>query len=161
VAGFNWGAKRYDRVQKSFQFAANTSFWGAAVMAALLAIFANPVITVFAGTDPEMQSVGALCIRLQCLALPIHAWVAVVNMFCAGLGNAGGALLLSTSRQGSCFLPILYPMALLFGSYGIASVQAVADILSMALAIPICLHMLKKVKTALAQCPPETAAVPQ
>ena len=32
--------------------------------------------------------------RLQCLALPIHGWVAVVNMLCAGLGNAVGAVLL-------------------------------------------------------------------
>ena len=66
-------------------------------------------------------------------------------MLCSGLGNAGGALLLSTSRQGSCMLPILYPMAWLWGEYGIVSVQAVADILTLALAIPLIIHMLKKI----------------
>ena len=120
-------------------------------MGALLAIFAGPVINAFADAETasrEMAEIGALCIRLQCLALPIHSWVALVNMLCAGLGNAGGALALSTARQGSCMLPILYPLVWLFGVYGIASVQAIADILSLGLAIPICLRMIKKIKAA-------------
>ena len=111
-------------------------------MGLALAVFAGPLIALFAEADPAMQEIGALCIRLQCLALPVHSWVAVVNMLCAGLGQARGAVLLSTSRQGTCFLPIVYPMALLWGAAGVAAVQAVADILSMTLAVPI----IRKVK---------------
>ena len=154
VAGFNWGAKRYDRVMESYRFASRTALIGGAVMGGLLAIFADPVISAFAGSESasgEMAQIGALCIRLQCLALPIHSWVALVNMLCAGLGNAGGALALSTSRQGSCMLPILYPLVYFFGAYGIASVQAMADVLSLALAIPICVFMMKKIRQAAAQ----------
>ena len=148
VAGFNWGAKRYDRVMACYKFASRMAIIGATVMAAILAIFSDAVIVAFAGTDPEMRELGALCILLQCIALPVHAWVAIVNMLCSGLGNAGGALALSTSRQGSCFLPILYPLAIFFGAYGICSVQAVADVLSLVLAIPIAVSMTKKVKNA-------------
>ncbi len=148
VAGFNWGARRYDRVMESYRFASRMALIGATVMAAFLAVFSDPVIVAFAGTDPEMRELGALCILLQCIALPVHAWVAIVNMLCSGLGNAGGALALSTSRQGSCFLPILYPLAIFLGAYGICSVQAVADVLSLALAIPIAVSMTKKIKNA-------------
>jgi len=45
-------------------------------------------------------------------------------------------------------LPILYPMAYLWGAYGICAVQAVADVLTLALAVPIAIYMLKKIKTA-------------
>ncbi|MCI9678166.1 MAG: MATE family efflux transporter, partial [Oscillospiraceae bacterium] len=83
VAGFNWGAKRYDRVAESYRFAARTAIIGAAVMGAALAVFAGPLILLFAKADPAMQEAGALCIRLQSLALPVHSWVAVVNMLCA------------------------------------------------------------------------------
>ena len=148
VAGFNWGAKRYDRVRESYRFSSMVALVGAGIMALFVALLANPIITAFAGTDPQMQEIGALCIRLQCLALPVHAWVAVVNMFCVGLGNARGAFLLATARQGSCFIPILYPMAYLMGAYGIASVQAVADVLTLVLAVPIIIKMLKKVSEA-------------
>ena len=95
-----------------------------------------------------MQEIGSFCIRLQCIALPIHAWVAVVNMLCSGLGNAGGALLLATARQGTCMIPILFPLAHFFGEMGVASVQAVADVLTLALAIPIIIYMTKKIKEA-------------
>ena len=145
VAGFNWGAKRFDRVRESYRFSSVVSLVGGGIMALLLGIFADPIIVVFAGTDPEMREIGKLCIWLQCVALPIHAWVAMVNMLCVGLGNAKGAMLLATSRQGSCFLPILYPLALLFGAYGIAAVQAAADVLSLVLAIPIAISMTKRI----------------
>ena len=147
VAGFNWGARRFDRVTESYRYSSKVALLGAAVMALVLGVFAPQVITLFnAEADLEMQRLGALCIRLQCVALPIHAWVAVVNMLCAGLGYAGKAFLLATARQGSCFLPILYPMAILMGELGIVSVQAVADVLSLVLAVPIVRIVLRQVR---------------
>ena len=148
VAGFNWGAKQYDRVTESYRFSSVVSLVGSLIMAAIIAVFADPIIALFAGTDPEMREIGKICIWLQCIALPIHAWVAMVNMLCVGLGNAKGAMLLATARQGSCFLPILYPLAWIFGAYGIASVQAVADALTLVLAIPIAISMMKKIRKA-------------
>ena len=146
VTGFNWGAKRFDRVLESYWFSAKCALAISAVMALILGIFANQVILLFAEADAEMQAIGALSIRLQCIALPIHAWVAVVNMFCSGLGKAKGALLLATARQGSCFLPIVYPLAWMFGANGVASVQAVADVLTLCLAAPLIRRVLKEVK---------------
>ena len=148
VAGFNWGAKRYDRVAESYRFAARTAIIGAAVMGAALAVFAGPLILLFAKADPAMQEAGTLCIRLQSIALPVHSWVAVVNMLCAGLGNAKGAVLLSTARQGTCFLPIVYPMALLWGSLGVVSVQAVADVLTLLLAAPLIRKVKRQIRAA-------------
>ena len=151
VAGFNWGAKRFDRVRQSFRFSAWVALIGGLAMAALIAIFADPIIVLFAGSDPEMREIGRIAIVLQCIALPVHAWVAVVNMMCSGLGNAGGAMLLATARQGSCFLPILYPLAIFFGAYGIAAVQALADVLTLVLAIPLMFYMMKKIRRAEAE----------
>ena len=148
VAGFNWGAKRYDRVMESYKYASRVALIGSVVMAVILAALYDPIIVLFAGTDPEMRTIGGLAILSQCVALPIHAWVAMVNMLCAGLGNAKGAFLLSTSRQGTCLIPVLYPLAYFFQAYGVASVQAVADVLSLALAIPIAIYMLRRIKQA-------------
>ena len=122
---------------------------GGAVMGIGLAIFADPIIVLFAGSDPEMRHIGAICMWTQCLALPLHSWVCMVNMYCVALGNAKGAMALATARQGSCFLPILHVLAFFFGAYGVASVQAIADLLSLALAFPIIFSMKKKVKAAL------------
>ena len=146
VAGFNWGAKRYDRVMGCYRFASIVAIIGAVVMAGVLVIFADPIIVLFAGTDLQMRQIGGLAIILQSIALPVHAWVAVVNMLCSGLGNASGAFLLATSRQGSCMIPILYPLAHFFAEAGLAAVQAVADVLSLVFAIPIAIQMTRKIK---------------
>ena len=154
VAGFNWGAKRFDRVQESYRFAAKVALIGSLVMAVFVGIFADTFVVLFAGTDAEMRRIGVVCMVSQCIALPVHGWVAIVNMLCAGLGNAKGALALSTARQGTCFIPILYPLAFLFGAYGIACVQALADILTMLLAVPI----LRKTKKDIQQAQQEFLA---
>ena len=148
VAGFNFGAKRFDRVHESYRFCAKVAFIGSLVMAIFVGVLADTFVVLFAGSDEEMRRIGVICMVSQCFALPVHAWVAIVNMLCAGLGNARGALILSTSRQGTCFLPILYPLAWVFGAFGIACVQAIADILSLVLAIPILRKTRKAVNEA-------------
>ena len=151
VAGFNWGAKRYDRVEESYRFSAKVSIWGAVAMGLVLALLADKIIVAFAGTDPEMRRIGVICMVSQCIALPIHAWVATVNMLCAGLGNAKGALILASARQGTCFIPILHLMAWPLAGYGVSKVQAAADLLSLALAIPIAIGMGRKIRNAMQQ----------
>ena len=148
VAGFNWGAKRYDRVKEAYRFSSRVAFWGGLLMAAFCIFFADQLIVLFAGEDLEMRRLGAFAIITQAIALPIHAWVAIVNMLCVGLGDAKGALALSTARQGSCFLPILYPLAWIFGAYGVAAVQALADVLTLVLAVPIIRGLNKKIQAA-------------
>ena len=148
VAGFNYGAKRFDRVHESYRFCSKVAFLGSLIMAVFVGVLADTFVVLFAGADAEMRRIGVICMVSQCIALPIHAWVAIVNMLCAGLGNAKGALILSTSRQGTCFLPILYPLAWAFGAIGIAVVQALADILSLVLAIPILRKTRKAVSDA-------------
>lgn len=148
VAGFNWGAKRFDRVRESYRFSSMLALLGAIAMAVVLIIFTKPIIILFAGTDPDMLHIGTICMITQCIALPVHAWVAVVNMFCAGLGKAKFAMALATARQGTCFIPTLYLLSWLFKMYGVTVVQAVADILTLVLAVPIMIRMLKIVKQA-------------
>ena len=148
VTGYSWGAKNFDRVKETFTFSSKTALISSAVMALVVGFFADSIIRWFTATDPQMMYYGELCIRLQCVALPIHAWVAVVNMFCAGIGYAGGAVLLAISRQGICFLPILFPMAYLFGAEGLASVQAAADLLTILLAVPVLRHAMRLVREA-------------
>jgi len=148
VAGFNWGAKRYDRVEESYKFCFKVALIGSTIMALLVGFFADTFVVLFAGTDEEMRRIGVICMVSQCIALPIHGWVAIVNMLCAGLGNAKGALALSTARQGTCFLPILYPLAWAFGAFGIAIVQALADVLTLILAVPILRKVKKSIQAA-------------
>ena len=136
-------------MKESYRFSSRVAIWGGGIMAVVCILLADWLIVLFAGTDADMRRIGAFAIITQSIALPIHAWVAIVNMYCVGLGNARGAFILATARQGSCFLPILFPLAWIFGDYGVGAVQALADVLTLALALPILRSVNKKLHAAM------------
>ena len=117
-----------------------------AAVAAVVAILAKPILLLFTEADEELVRLGVFSLRFQCLAMPFHGYCIVVNMLCAGIGRPIGTTLLGMSRQGICFFPILPLMVSLFGVWGIASVQGVADILTLVLAVPIALRVMKDVR---------------
>ena len=150
VAGYNWGAGRYDRVHESLTFGTKLSVTGSLVMGALIFSLAGPIVRVFnTQADAAVLTLGILCIRLQCVALPIHAWTSVINMFYAGIGKAKYALLISTARQGYCFIPALFLLVWLVGADGIAATQALADVFCLFVTIPLGLKAVRIAKTGL------------
>ena len=150
MAGYNWGAGRYDRVHESLTFGTKLSVTGSLVMGALIFSLAGPIVRVFnTQADAAVLTLGILCIRLQCVALPIHAWTSVINMFYAGIGKAKYALLISTARQGYCFIPALFLLVWLVGADGIAATQALADVFCLFVTIPLGLKAVRIAKTGL------------
>jgi Na+-driven multidrug efflux pump len=152
VAGFNWGAKRYDRVWGAFKFCSNIGIFGMAILCTVIAIVAPQIMSAFS-KDATVIAIGSFSIRLQCLSMPIQAWVIVVNMLFQSMGRATSAAILGLSRQGICFIPAVIIMSLAFGVYGLAAAQAVADGLSLALAFPLAFKVLKEIKRLMAENP--------
>ncbi len=144
VVGFNWGAKAWKRVKESYTFSSAVAILGGVIIGAILAVFAKPVVHVFnKQADTEVLRLGLLSVRLQCLALPVHALGSVVGMFYAGVGKAKSALAINTARQGYCFFPVLLIAPMIWGINGVASTQALADLLSAAVIIPLGILALK------------------
>ena len=138
VVGFNWGAKSWKRVWQSYHFATKVAILGGVIMGAVILITASPIIRVFnTQADAEVLRLGILCVRAQCLVLWIHAWGSTTNMFYGGIGKAREALLMSTARQGYCFIPVAVIAPALLGVAGIATTQAIADLVSLLVIVPL------------------------
>jgi len=147
VVSFNWGAGAWKRVRESYVFSVSAALIGAAAVGALLAVPARGAVGLFnKQADAEVLRLGVLSIRLQCLALPIHALGTVVGMFYAGIGKAGAALTINTARQGYCFFPVLFTLPLVMGINGVASAQAAADILSAVVIIPMGIRAVRMIR---------------
>lgn len=144
VAGFNWGAGRYDRVRSSYKFAAKAGVIGISILSLIIFIFAKQIIGLFTETDMELVELGVFSLRLQAAAMPFHAWCIAVNMLYSGLGRATGAAIMGLSRQGICFFPVVVILPALFGVWGVAAAQAAADVLSLFLTIPFAVKILRE-----------------
>ena len=155
VAGFNWGAKQMQRVRECLKFALKVSGIGAVVIGAVIAIAATPIVHVFnREADLAVLELGVLCIRLQCVVLFSHAINSIANMFYGGIGKAKYMLLLSTSRQGYVFIPVAIVLPMLFGEVGVAAAQATADLLCLAIVVPLLIkafHMIDQREEEVAQ----------
>ena len=147
VVSFNWGARQWKRVRESYSFSVTVAIIGAVLVGGLLAVLARPAVGLFnKQADAEVLRLGMLSIRLQCLALPVHALGSVVGMFYAGTGKAKAALAINTARQGYCFFPVLLTLPLLLGINGVASAQAAADLLSAVVIVPLGLRAVRRIR---------------
>jgi putative MATE family efflux protein len=143
VCGFNYGAKRYDRVRKGFWFSVRISTIVLFGISILGFIFAPQLIGLFRD-DPQVIAYGSLALRLQCLSFPTHGWIVMSNMMEQSMGLTTSATFLSVARQGFFFIPLVLILSACLGALGIQMTQACADLLTFAFSIPIHIHVLKK-----------------
>ena len=147
VCGFNYGAKLYGRVRKAFWFCVRLCFCVLLVLAIVASIFAPQIISLFLAADPDVQRIGSLALRLQCICLPLFSFNCIANMMLQTMGIAGRATLLAVSRQGLFFIPAVLGLEKLLGLLGVQMAQPVSDLLSFLLSIPITLTVLRDLKT--------------
>jgi putative MATE family efflux protein len=144
VCSFNYGAKLYGRVKKSFRFCVRTSVLVLAGTGAALFIFAPRIIRIFRPNDPALIAIGSLALRLQSLVLPVDGWIIICNMMLQTMGKALRASLLATARQGIFLIPILFALSRLLGLTGIQLSQPLADLCTFVFSIPLILGVFKE-----------------
>ncbi|MDR1219869.1 MAG: MATE family efflux transporter [Treponema sp.] len=137
VCGFNYGAKKFDRVKRAFWFSARSTTILLAAVAAASFIFAPQVIAWFRKDDADVITIGALALRFQCFALPFGAWIVLNNMLLQTIGNALSASVLAFARQGLFLIPLIFILTPLMGVRGIQLATPIADICTFILAIPL------------------------
>jgi Na+-driven multidrug efflux pump len=144
VCGFNFGAKRYDRVKKAFWFCARLVSAMLVVVSALLAIFAPEIIAIFRKDDPTVIAIGTLSLRLQTIALPFTGWIILCNMMMQTMGKSLYASILALARQGMFLLPFLFIFTPIWGLLGIQLTQPASNIISFFFSIPLTVHVLRR-----------------
>ncbi|MCR5574828.1 MAG: MATE family efflux transporter [Bacteroidaceae bacterium] len=154
LCGFSYGAKLYGRVREGFWFCVKVGTVFLSVVAVFGLIYAEEVVALFRD-DPEVIRVGSAAFRWQLLTYPLGAIVMYSNMMMQTIRKPIRASVLSAARQGIFFIPAILIMPRLFGMEGVEATQAVADLLSFLLAIPLCGSVLRELKSSdrLAQAP--------
>ena len=142
VLGYNYGAKRLDRVKEAVRFSLKSCTIILTVGAVIGFFLAPWIIALFRRDDPLVIEIGTRAFRYQCFTLPLGAVMVFSNMFFQSLGKSWRAVILAICRQG-LYIPLVYLMTACFGLAGLERTQAVSDLLAFTLAASVTGHYFK------------------
>ena len=157
VCGFNYGAKKYDRVIEGFMFCLKWAILGLLLISAVGYALGGRITGLVAGSSPEAAEIAVFSFRAQLITLPLISWVTLCNMALQNIGYTARATLIALSRQGLTFAPTVLLLPLILSAFGqtpllgLELAQPVADILSFLIALPIGISMLRDLRKLAAQ----------
>ncbi|HPE37982.1 MAG TPA: MATE family efflux transporter [Bacillota bacterium] len=142
--GYNYGAKRWDRVRQAFIFTYLCSTFVMLVFAVASYIIAPTLIPVFR-KDPEVIDIGVKALQYQALSMPFLTMNVMCNMTFQSLGHRFKATFLSCFRQGIYFIPAILILPAYLDVLGLELVQPLSDGLTCLTSLPFAIAFLKMV----------------
>ena len=143
VAGFNYGAKKYHRVQQACLFTMAASFCFLSVILTACWFNAETLIRLFRD-DPEVTAVALPAFRFQCFAMLLQPVIVAGNMLFQSIGKSGRATFLACCRQGVFFIPLILTLPRAFGLLGVEICQPIADVLTFFVTVPFLFPFLRQ-----------------
>tara|TARA_R110002049_G_scaffold114927_1_gene266646 strand:- start:59567 stop:60937 length:1371 start_codon:yes stop_codon:yes gene_type:complete len=129
IAGFNYGAQNFSRVRESI----NTAIKYAAALATLvfivLMLFPETITKMFT-TDLEVLKQTPSAMRWVFAATPIIAVQLIGAGYFQAIGKAIPALLLTLTRQGFFFIPLILILPKFYGELGVWVSFPISDVLA-------------------------------
>lgn len=130
IAGFNFGAKKIDRVRESVHLAIKFTTIFCFLFSAVCAIFSKNIIGIFADNNQEVIIIGTQAILVQSFSFVFFGFYTIYSPLLLSMGKVKEGFVLGMCRQGICLIPMLFILPSILGKTGIVISQPVADILS-------------------------------
>lgn len=138
ICAMNYGAKQYDRVKKAFNLSVGIGTVYLIVSAIIVFVFAKNLIQSMS-RDEQVVEIGTQILRIQCFTLPLFGYFTISSMLMQNVGKYLLALIISISRQGLLYIPLLFILPSMFNQLGVYLVQPVADVFAFIFSFVVCL----------------------
>ena len=129
IAGFNYGAKNKKRVEEVIRTALLYATSFATLVFLMINIFSNSIGSIFTSELSVLEKAPA-AIRWVFVATPIVGVQLIGAAYYQAIGKALPALLLSLTRQGFFFIPLVYILPSFLGINGVWLAFPIAELLA-------------------------------
>ena len=143
VCGFCYGAGLYGRLKEAYKFTVTIGTIFLIVLAIIGWMISGTLIGVFRD-DPEVIAIGIVALRWQLCVFPVNALILASNMLAQTCRKPWRANILAAARQGLFFIPLIFILPSYFGLLGVEMCQAVSDVLSFTLTVPIVIYTFRE-----------------
>lgn len=145
IIGYNYGAKKYDRVLKTLKYACVVAISLTLIGSLCAQLFAKQIATLFT-SDLQLINLTERGMRLAMMMFFVVGFQLVVTNFFQSIGQVKMAIFLSVSRQILFLMPFLLLLPKFFGLDGAWTAHWVADLLSALVAGVVLVVQIKKLK---------------
>lgn len=141
IAGYNYGAQKYRRVRQSINTAIKYAAFVATLVFVVLMVFPAEITSLFLSDKPNMPALELAtnafvlehtpsAMRWVFAATPIIALQLIGAAYFQAVGKAVPALLLTLTRQGFFFIPLILILPNFLGELGVWISFPIADVLA-------------------------------
>lgn len=146
IIGFNYGAKKYDRVRKVYQIAITCNLILSAVGFLLFQFCPRQIISLFGSGDPLYYEFAVKFMRIFLFMVIVNGIQTISSNFFSAIGKPMKGVFLSLTRQVIFLVPLILLLPLAFGLDGILYAAPIADGLAFIISILMVRHEFTKMK---------------
>ncbi|MGM0432149.1 MAG: MATE family efflux transporter [Spirochaetota bacterium] len=129
IAGYNYGAKKTDRVKQVLYLGIGVATLLGLLFAAIIQLLPRTLLTMFT-SDTQLLDLAVPALRLVMLAIPLVGVQVIGATLFQSIGKSVPALLLGLSRQFLFLIPLVLLLPRFFGTTGVWVAFPIADLLS-------------------------------
>ncbi|MGI6434715.1 MAG: MATE family efflux transporter [Syntrophomonadaceae bacterium] len=133
IIGFNYGARRYDRVKATWKMAVLAGTAIALAGYLVLHIWPAQLVGLFSDGDTALTTMTIHAMLIYMALIPIAGFQIVSSTYFQAVGKARQAVVLSLSRQVLFFIPLLLILPRFWGVEGVWRAAPLADFLAVSL----------------------------
>lgn len=146
IVGYNYGAKNYDRVLRTFSASATAATIVSVIGFIVFFFFPQYVIALFGSENPLYVEFAITCFRTFLLLCAVNGFQIVSGIFFQSIGHPKEAAFLSLSRQIIFLLPPAFILPHFLGVKGILWAGPVGDGISFLVALVMVLVKIARLK---------------
>jgi len=152
IAGYNYGAKNFDRVREVINTALLYATVLASIIFSLIMVFTEAFVTIFTN-DPNVLAQTPEAMRWVFAATPIIGIQLIGAAYFQAIGKALPALLLTLTRQGFFLIPLIFILPPYFDVFGVWLAFPIGEAIATVITAFFLFRELKNIKTKAAPKP--------
>lgn len=130
IIGFNYGAKKYDRVKQALKLAILGATSIVTLGFIIVQLFPEALISLFGKNEAELIAVGSHGIKIFLSMLPVIGFQVVSSNYFQAVGKPKYSIFLSLSRQVIVLIPMLLILPNIFKLNGVWMAGPVSDLIA-------------------------------